>query len=66
METKNNVCSSICGECKKSVGLCSWSARLIPVKNWTAKKVKRKSAYPMFRNGYKVIKCPLFEKETRG
>ena len=54
--------SSICLDCKKSVGLCSWYHSFVPVEGWKAEEVEG-SGYrlPSFR----VIDCPEFEKEPK-
>ena len=51
---------TICWDCKKASGLCSWSHRLIPVKGWTAEKSKRKTYEG--QEIYCVIACPEFER----
>lgn len=56
---------SICINCKNLGGRCSWSRRYIPVEGWEAKRVKRKHAFPPHEYGYKVIRCPQFEREER-
>ena len=62
----NGVRTSICIDCKKSTGLCSWSKKFKPVEGWEAKEVKRSSwGYPQGFVGYKVIRCPEFEREDR-
>lgn len=51
---------SICNKCKKSVGRCSWSRSLIPVKDWNAEYVKGgRGKLP----SYCVKTCPEFEHE---
>ena len=52
--------SSICLDCKKSVGLCSWSHSFVPVEGWKAKGVKTKS----IGESYLVEKCPEFESDA--
>ncbi len=56
---------SLCGLCKNSVGLCSWSARLIPVKGWEAERVMHKGQAKEKIQGYRVISCPKFIKHER-
>ncbi len=51
---------SLCQDCKNSVGLCSWSAHLIPVTGWTAEKTTL-SGYKKRYNSYQVTDCPKFE-----
>jgi hypothetical protein len=51
---------SICNNCKNSVGLCSWSGRLVPVDGWDAVFVEGKGdRLP----SWCVRECPQFEKE---
>ena len=57
--------ASICAECEKSCGLCTWSSKLKPVKGWTATKVKRRNHDGQMLTGYCVIACPLFEPTER-
>lgn len=56
--------SSICIDCVKSCGLCTWSSKLKPVKGWTAKPIKRVTKDKIY-DGYLVTECPLFEKVER-
>lgn len=57
--------TSICGDCAKSVGFCSWSSRLIPVKGWNARPVERRLCGGGKAIGYAVTECPLFELDER-
>lgn len=62
--------SSICWNCKKCYGGCSWSKDFIPVENWEADflTLSKGSAYQALET-YIVKKCPEFESdktENRG
>lgn len=57
--------SSICGDCAKSVGLCSWSSSLRPVDGWYAEEAPRRLCSGKLVTGYAVKCCPLFEKDER-
>ena len=58
----NPAGDTICWKCKHAVPSlwkgtgCEWSRKLQPVPGWKAVKTKS------YREGYKVIKCPKFEK----
>ena len=60
MEEKRK--SSICLDCKNSVGFCSWSRHLIPIEGWNAEKRKVRSSVGVAET-YCVRECPHFEKE---
>ena len=57
--------TSICGDCKNSVGLCSWSHKLKPVPGWDAEMVLRRNNDGSYSKGYCVRSCPKFCKEHR-
>lgn len=53
--------NSLCWQCKRAYGLCSWSRDFEPVEGWKAKPTiimggKREPAV----QSYDVKKCPLF------
>ena len=52
---------TLCWECKKASGLCSWSHNLTPVKGWVVETSVRKT-YIGDGTVYCVISCPEFEK----
>lgn len=56
---------SICIDCEKSCGLCSWSSRLIPVVGWTAKPVKKLVSIDTLVDSFQVDECPLFTPADR-
>lgn len=67
-EKKNNFktgLASICGDCVNSVGLCSWSAKFIPVEGWKAEPVKRRLGSGDIVTGFAVKECPKFIMDVR-
>lgn len=54
--------STICWDCKKAIGGCSWSNYFIPVKGWTAKPTTKTGGIA----SYLVIDCPSFERDSIG
>lgn len=60
---KFNRSDSICWDCEKCGGGCSWSHDLTPVEGW-----KTKEDYTLFHGqreeSYIVKECPLFEKRN--
>lgn len=58
---KFNKSNTICWDCEKCGGGCSWSHDLIPVKGW-----KAETDYTLFHgkrdNSYTVLECPEYEK----
>lgn len=53
--------TSICIDCEKSCGLCSWSANLKPVPGWTATPVEKRISDGRIVKGYYITDCPKFE-----
>lgn len=52
---------SLCWTCIRAYGACSWSSKARqPVQGWRARKIHLQG-YAM--RTYKVLKCPLYEKE---
>ena len=51
---------TLCWQCKKSGGLCSWSKTLTPVDGWEAEKTSRKTYADPNTDSYHVINCPEF------
>ena len=75
----SNNRANICIDCKKSVGLCPWSAvdqktgklKFEPVPGWTATKTKMRCSGTLagaakYVDTYSITACPLFEKDERG
>lgn len=63
--TKNE--STICWDCKKATGFCSWSEDFTPVEGWkaTPTRVKisnRQNGEDIFTDSFIVHECPLFER----
>lgn len=60
MRTKSK--GTLCWECQKATGMCSWSKSLIPVKGWTADDGKMNiDGRPV--ESYFVHACPEFERD---
>ena len=55
----NVISQTICWDCKKAIGGCSWSETLTPVEGWTAIQNDKDNT-----ESYKVIMCPLFERDA--
>ena len=62
MPKNNENGETLCWECKKSGGLCSWSHNLTPVKGWVATVSTRKTYIRATKDNkvYCVISCPEF------
>lgn len=74
----NKNVANICIDCKRSTGLCPWSAadpktgKLLfePVPGWTAEKVKLRcgagrNGEAQYQDTYSIKACPLFERDER-
>ena len=63
MTERGHKANSLCWQCKRAYGLCSWSDRFKPVKGWeavpTVVKGEKKGNNPAIPY-YEVKKCPLF------
>lgn len=56
--------SSICLDCKKSGGNCSWSSKFIPVEGWDAEYIEGGMSGNSTRlPSYHVKSCPEFQKD---
>lgn len=59
--------SSLCFECSRGGGLCSWSQRFEPVPGWTAEKIslrtQRKGKARQMET-YRVIDCPGYARRS--
>lgn len=55
------ISDTICWDCKKSGGRCSWSASHIPVEGWEAKETWIKLPEKVLPS-FCVIRCPEFEE----
>lgn len=60
---------TLCWDCAKNGGLCSWSKNFTPVEGWEAipTKIQARGAYNGYAeiDSYKVINCPQFELMER-
>ena len=56
---------TICWECQRATGNCSWSQSLTPVEGWTANKTYIHNEQGGKMKSYKVIECPLFIPERK-
>ena len=56
---------SICNYCENSCGRCSWSSRLVPVKDWVADKVDYIMHDKSKGVSYVVKECPQFKEVDR-
>lgn len=64
---KTSTKDTICWDCKKATGFCSWSEKFIPVEGWKATPtiVKIANNYgknKTFDDSFIVHECPLFER----
>lgn len=57
-----NTKDTLCWDCEKATGGCSWSDKLIPVEGWDAIPTKIKMVIYKETDSYKVLNCPLFKK----
>jgi hypothetical protein len=60
-----NKSSTLCWDCAKATGGCSWSKNHLPMKGWTATATQvnqtfRKGGDPTAVSSYIVHKCPEF------
>ena len=60
------MAEQLCWSCSKACGGsdCPWANKLQPVEGWTAKPSIVMSNYHQI-NTYRIIECPLYEKEKR-
>ena len=54
---------SICRNCEKAGGRCSWSAVFVPVKGWDAEPTKINISGRRSIGSYLVKSCPLFQAD---
>lgn len=55
---------TICWDCAKARGECSWSVDLVPVEGWTALPTIRKPGTKDEMRSYLVIDCPEFKRDA--
>ncbi len=53
---------TLCWNCKKATGGCSWADKLKPVKGWTAEKYAPTKSKPYVT--YTIHDCPEFEMDS--
>ena len=53
--------STLCWECTKNAGKCSWSRNFTPVKDWNAIPTKIKSENGVLIESFDIYECPEFE-----
>lgn len=61
--------STLCWECEKACGKCSWSRNFKPVKGWDAKPTQifqyttgvGRKRYSYYTDSFDVYECPEFE-----
>lgn len=58
---------SICGECQRPIGTCSWNREFKPVPGWTATPTRilmyttmKGTSQPGYVDSYNVTDCPLY------
>ena len=66
MSKRSNAKDTLCWECEKATGGCSWSDKLIPVEGWEAIPTEVKMTVYSTVNSYKIVNCPLFSSDERG
>ena len=64
---RTSTTDTICWDCKRATGFCSWSEKFIPVEGWKAtptkvKIVNRQNGENIFTDSFIVHECPLFER----
>ena len=60
--------NSLCWECAKAYGDCTWSSTFEPVQGWNAKRKDicfEANGKKYISESYYVYECPEFEKEKR-
>lgn len=68
-ENSDKVHGTICWNCSKATGNCSWSKNFIPIEGWKAKKTILNLGYSAYSGkpkkavSYIVKKCPEFEPD---
>ena len=64
---------SICGECQRKIGTCSWNKEFKPVPGWKATPTKilvqtawGKRTNQSYMDSFNVIECPLYIPPEKG
>ena len=55
---------TLCWDCRKARGFCTWSEKLEPVKGWTAVPTIRKPGTKDEMRSFFIIECPEFERDA--
>ena len=55
---------TLCWDCEKSLGGCSWADKFIPVKGWTAIKTQKRQNTKESIDSFDVYECPQFERDA--
>lgn len=55
-------CSTLCWDCSRALGGCSWSLRFEPVEGWIAEATQIRNNTGYYTKSYRVISCPLFKR----
>lgn len=57
----SNKHSTLCWDCEKACGKCSWSKKFIPVEGWVATPTKVSIGENQYIDSFDVYECPEFE-----
>ena len=60
----NYTQKTICWDCRKARGGCTWSAELEPVEGWEAEPTVRKPGTKDEMHSFIVYDCPEFERDA--
>lgn len=64
LTARKNNSKSICWDCKRATGFCSWSRDFEPVRGWEAEPtVIKENGLAHSIDSYDVKRCPLFLKD---
>ena len=55
---------TLCWDCAKACGGCSWSAELKPVEGWVAEETKVATKADKFLESCRVVSCPEFQRDS--
>ncbi len=55
---------TLCWDCAKAIGGCSWADEFKPVKGWKAIVHGRNIDGELDQTGYKVLRCPEFKRDA--
>lgn len=54
--------STLCWDCSRALGGCSWSREYVPVEGWVAEPTTIRNNATGYTNSYHIIACPLFKR----